>query len=166
MSNLAYLFKHSFPCALTENLPVNCIPVGSADSHELTGDGNGCPEQVLPLLYPRVQEALLAEGGVHISGDLYCKCAKVSTLSLDSSVFLVVMLMEDDRHNASTGGFGRNIDREFSSRISTGNAHRIMRTSDAIVVATCLSSSRTRRNDGSNGRGEFLPPMFQLEIIQ
>lgn len=51
-------------------LPVDGIPVGSADRHELPRDGDGCSEQVLPLLDPGVQEALLTEGGVHITRNL------------------------------------------------------------------------------------------------
>lgn len=37
------------------------VTIGSANGNELSRNGNSCTEQVLPLLDPRVQEALLPE---------------------------------------------------------------------------------------------------------
>lgn len=49
---------------------MNRVAVGSTNGDELPRNGHGCPEQILPLLYPRVQEALLSEGRVHVARNL------------------------------------------------------------------------------------------------
>lgn len=58
---------------VSSSSPVDGVPVGSANGDELPRNLNSGPEQILPLLYPRVQEALLAEGGVHVARYLSLK---------------------------------------------------------------------------------------------
>lgn len=49
---------------------MNSVPIRSTDGDELARNGHSCPEQVLSLLYPWIQEALLAEGRVHVTRHL------------------------------------------------------------------------------------------------
>ena len=46
------------------------VPVWSTYGNELPGHGNGSSEQVLPLLYPWVQEALLTEQRIDVPRNL------------------------------------------------------------------------------------------------
>ena len=50
--------------------PVYGVPVWSTYGNELPGHGNGSSEQVLPLLYPWVQEALLTEQRIDVPRNL------------------------------------------------------------------------------------------------